>query len=244
VRSSKLWGLVLGVVVLLVAGCGGGDSGGSGLGGVSAGNNAGAWNGTTGDGRGLFALTFADGSTWAVYSTVADDAVIAGAVQGTLNGAATDFNFEGSAINQGTLTATVTPRASISGSVNAPPRTLSFSGTYDTAFEATPSLSTVAGTFTGQALVAGGREAATVRVTSAGGVSGSSVSGCTYSGNAAARSDGNAYDVTINFNGAPCSLGTSTVKGVAYYDANDRTLVGMALNAARTNGFLFVGDKP
>ncbi len=50
--------------------------------------------------------------------------------------------------------------------------------------------------------------------------------------------------MSVTFGGGACSLGTSTVTGVAYYDANDRTLVVAALNATRTNGFLFLGTKP
>jgi hypothetical protein len=58
-----------------------------------------------------------------------------------------------------------------------------------------------------------------------------------------ARSDINAFNVSIKFNGGICLFGTSTLNGVAVYDALNKQFYGAAPNSSRTDGLLFVGGK-
>lgn len=239
--------LCMAAIAAVLSGCGGGGGGDDPEG---AANVAGLWNGTTSTGRSVSALTFQDGSLWAIYTDVSGTQ-IAGAVRGrgtvvgtSINGPAKDFNVEGAGITAGTLTAKVLPRGSISGSATSGASSVSFNGNYDADFDLKPSLGTVAGTFTGSGAAAGGAEGAIVQIDPSGQVSGTSDSGCTYSGKATARTDGNAFDVVVTFGGGNCSNGTGTVSGIAYYDRRQRSLVAAALNSTETNGFLFVGVKP
>lgn len=235
------------VAALVLTACGGGGGGG---GGGTASNVAGLWNGTTSTGRSVSALTFQDGTVWALYSPIGNPGYIAGAVQAngsvsgaTIAGTGADYNLEGGGITAGTITATVNPKTSISGGVTAG-STITFSGTYSSAFEQTPSLSALAGTFTGTGVVSGGSESATVTLAASGALTGSSASGCTFTGTAAPRTDGNAFNLTVTFGGGPCALGTQAVTGIAYFDASERRVYGAALNSAKTNGFIFSGTKP
>jgi hypothetical protein len=69
---------------------------------------------------------------------------------------------------------------------------------------------------------------------------------CSASGTAKPRSSGkNVFDVSITFTGTNCALGNNTVTtGVGYYDAATRQVLVMALNSAKTDGFIYVGVKP
>jgi hypothetical protein len=88
-------------------------------------------------------------------------------------------------------------------------------------------------------------ETVTVIVSNNGSISGSSNTGCTFSGSFSPRTHGNVFDVTVTFDGQPgCSIGTETVKGIALYDAGTKQLYSAALNDTKTNGFVFIGTKP
>lgn len=227
----------------LAAGCGGGGDS------PAPTNVAGLWNGTTSTGRTVAALTFQDGTGWALYTPEGNPAYLAGVVQATTtvsgataSGPITDYNLEGGGITSGTISTTVNPKQSISGTVN--PGGVTFSGTYDAAFEQAPSLTETAGTFTGTAAVLGGTESASVTVSTTGALSGSSASGCAYTGTVTPRTDGNAFNVSVTFGGGVCSNGTSTVNGIAYYAAATKRIYSAASNSAKTNGFIFLGTKP
>lgn len=232
------------VAAATITACGGG--GGSGAGGDTPApqNLAGLWDGTTSNGRVLSAMTLSDGTTWALYTPIGGGNTIAGVVQGNINGAARDFNFELNTITDGTLSANITPKQSISGTVSGAGGSLSFTGNYDADFEKTPSLAALAGTFTGQSRAAAGVETATVTVDANGAITGTSVSGCSYTGTATPRTDGNAFNISVTFAGGVCALGTSTVTGVAFFDATEKSLIGAGLNSTKSDGFLFLGIKP
>lgn len=49
---------------------------------------------------------------------------------------------------------------------------------------------------------------------------------------------------TITFTGANCGLGNGVAAtGIAYYDATTRSVMVMAMNAAKSDGFIYVGQK-
>lgn len=239
---------------LVCSGTGRGRGGGGGGGGSIGGNSdvTGVWRGTTSHGRQALALTLSNRQVWVLYSAAGNSNVVGGAGFGTYtaNGStltspdAVDLNFEGLGINPATITATVTPRSGISGTVQHNSGTLvAFTGSYDANFASQPRLENVAGTYRGAVSVAAGRDTATVIVSTGGSITGTTVLGCRFSGTATPEANANVYNLSIQFLGAPCSLGTSTVTGVAYFDAASSDMYAAAVNVGRTDGFLFLGDK-
>jgi hypothetical protein len=245
------WTAIVLMAVVLVA-CGGGGSGGGSGGGGSSGTAEGLWLGTTDTGRTMTGLVLDDGTYWFIYTVVGNNAVIAGVAQGTgssnqgafksSNGK--DFNLEGLGILNFSLSGHYTQKSSLGGSNKYSGSTTTFTAAYDPNYELMPSLASAAGSYSGSAATGGGTEFATLVVTSSGAISGVSAGGCSYTGTATPRTHGNVFNVSVTFAGGTCSNGTSTVTGVAYYDAILKQITAGALNSGRSNGFIFVGTKP
>lgn len=265
-RSLKLISLAGAAALLLACSAGDGNpgechaspqvcadfAGRGGGGGSVSGDVTGLWNGTTSNGRTAFALTLASKQAWVIYTSAANPSLIAGAIEGTYstNGNtltsadALDANFEGLGVNPATITATVSPHSSIGGTVlYTSGTTVTFSGSYNPQFAAQPSLAAVAATYSGSAIVGAGLDTATTTIAADGSMTGSTVLGCHFAGTATPETNANVYDLSIQFQGAPCSNGTGTVTGVAYVDSTSNRVYAAALNAGRTDGFLFVGAK-
>jgi hypothetical protein len=215
----------------------------------------GLWNGTTGSGRSFSGLVLDNGTYWFLYTAVGNNAVLGGAIEGdgtsssgkftSSNGM--DFNLEGLGINAFTLAGTYAAKSQLGGTLTYTGGTTNtFTSTYDTDYDLTPSLATIVGTYSGEAITADSSspEAATVTIASGGAITGTSAGGCSFTGAASTHAKGNVYDVSVTFNGGVCTNGTSTVTGVAYFIAAQKQLVSTALNSGRTNGFLFLGAKP
>lgn len=213
----------------------------------------GLWIGSTSTSRSVTGIVLDNGTCWVLYSAPNNSAVIAGAVQGTgtsLNGSFSssdgkDFNLEGQGINDATVSASYIAKQSLNGSVTYPTlnQSVTFTSTYSAEYDKVPSLSTIAGTYTGTVAVVGATESATVAITSAGALSGSGAGGCQFTGSATPRAKGNVYDLSVIFGGGVCSNGSSTVTGIGCFDESSKRLYGMALNSARSNGFISVGTK-
>jgi hypothetical protein len=187
-----------------------------------------------------------------IYSQEGNSSVVVGALQGTFstNGSSVsssngrDFNFEGLGVNDFTASGSVAEKQSLDGTVTYDGGTqITVSAEYSSDYEFTPSLATIAGSYSGSSVASGGVEFTTATISPAGDISGSSASGCTFPGSIAPRTSGNVYDVSVTFNGGTCANGTGTVTGVAFYDAANSQLISMALNSSRTNGFLAIGVK-
>ncbi|MFA5938662.1 MAG: hypothetical protein WC809_04830 [Sinimarinibacterium sp.] len=243
------------VFAVSLAACGGG--GGDGDGGDNpepATSAEGLWVGTTSTNRSFAALVLDDGTYWVLYSSQGNSAVVGGAIQGSgtsQSGSFTssngrDFSLEGLGVTNLTLNANYVMKQSFNGTVRytASGEQVTFTSSYDSGYDLTPSLAAVAGSYSGSAATSGGTEAANVSISAAGAISGSGASGCTYSGSATPRARGNVYDISVTFNGGVCANGTSTVSGVAYYDASTKQITSTALNDARTDGFIYIGTKP
>jgi hypothetical protein len=69
--------------------------------------------------------------------------------------------------------------------------------------------------------------------------------GCSAAGTATPRPSGkNIFNVTVTFTGSNCALGNgASTSGVAYYDAATRRVLVMAMNAAKSDGFIYLGQK-
>jgi hypothetical protein len=252
-QIKKSFAMFAAAVTLASCGGGGGSSSSTAPPPPDLGTAEGLWNGTTADGRSFSGLVLDDGTYWFLYSAAGNNAVLAGAVQGTGISSAgqftssngLNFSFEGDGILGFTMSGTYTANAQLGGTLTYSSGTNTFTSTYDTDYDLVPSLATIAGNYSGQAVTANSvAEATTVMVASGGAITGTSAGGCSFSGSAMPRASGNVYDITVTFGGGVCDNGTSTVTGVAYYVAANNTLIGTALNSARTNGFIFVGAKP
>lgn len=213
----------------------------------------GLWNGTDSTGSSVAGLVLSDGTYWFLYSVANNPSVIAGVVQGnasTQTGSFTssntkDFNLEDPAIFDATLAGSYVMKQSLTGTVTyVGGGQITFNSTYDADYDLIPDVNLVVGTYTGSTATAGGTESVTVTLSSPGSITGTGASGCFFTGSFAPRSSGNVYDVSVTFAGGVCSNGTSTVTGVAFFDAGTKTLYSAALNSTRTNGFIYLGTKP
>ncbi len=213
----------------------------------------GLWLGTTSNNRAITGLVLDDGSFYFLYSVSGNASLIAGVVQGSgtaQNGSfasanARDFNIEGLGVLAATVSSSYNARQSLNGTVSyTAGGAITFTSAFSTAYDATPSLANLAGTFAGQVAFSGGVENANVTVSTSGALSGVGTSGCTVTGSVAPRARGNAFNVTITFGGAPCFFANQSLSGIAYFDSATKRLYSATPNAARTDGILFVGVKP
>ncbi len=216
-------------------------------------SSQGMWAGTTSTGRDVVGLLQADGTYWVLYTKVNDPSVIAGAVQGNAasnNGVFTstngrDFNVEAHSITDASIAANYTPRARLDGSITyyGTASKLSFTSTYDVAYDKRATLQSLSGDYSGSAAVVQGAETARLTIDANGGISGRSASGCAYTGQATPQAQGSAFTLTVIFAGGNCANGTDTVRGVGYLDPDSGVLYGAALNNTRSNGLIFSGKK-
>jgi hypothetical protein len=105
------------------------------------------------------------------------------------------------------------------------------------------SLSIIEGTYSGEAITSAGTEFAMLTVSSSGAISGSGASGCSFVGSASPRASGNVYDLSVTFQGGVCVNGTSTLTGIGDFTSSTSTMAAVALNASRSDGFVFFGVK-
>ena len=240
--------------VLYLSGCGGGgsDSTPAETNTAAAPTAQGLWIGTTSTNRNVTGLVFADGSYYVLYSPVGNATAIAGVIQGGGSSSAgkfsstdaRDFNLEGLGVLPAAVSASFASKQSFNGSVSyAGGSSTAFTSAYDASYELTPSLATLAGTFTGQVTLSAGVQAATVTVSATGAISGGG-GGCSLSGTASPRNDGNAHNLSISFGASPCFFANQTLSGIGYFNSSTKRLYAVAPNAARTDGILFVGTKP
>ena len=212
-------------------------------------------NGTTNTNRTITGLVLDDGTYYVLYSDVGNPVIIAGVVQGTgtsSNGSfsstdAKDFNLESLSVQSATVMASYVRKQSLNGTVNSASQSIppvTFTSTYNNAYEIIPTLSSIAGTYVGVSASSGGGRTSTLTVSSSGVVSGSVLGGCTFNGSVAPRAKGNVYNASVTFGGAPCILANQTVNGIAYLDLPNKRLYAAALLADRSNGAIFVGIKP
>lgn len=254
-KTSAISGIL--VLTLLLVSCGGGD--GVDGGGIqpptpepNVGTAQGFWAGKTASNRTITGMVLGDGTYYILYSVVNNPALLGGVVQGTgvsNAGAFTssntrDFNVEGQGVLSGSVSAIYVAKKSFNGTIVYPQGGgTTFTSAYEVAAETTPTLATLAGTYTGQVVLSAGVQNAVLAITPSGQVVGAG-DGCELSGTASPRSDVNAYNLAIRFGPAPCFFANQAFTGAAYLDASNKRLYAAAPNGARTNGVLFIGTKP
>ena len=208
VDASPNWPrrIALACVVLLdlgtIVGCGGGGDSGSPAApsGASVTTAEGLWTGTTNNGRSATGIVLDNGSFWVLYSVQGNSTALAGAVQGTSSMAAgmfsstdaKDANLEGLGILTARVAGSYVARQSFNGTVTYPTlgQSVTFTTTFNPAYDVTPSLATIAGAYTGTAAVVQGVEAATVTIASSGLLNGVGATGCRFGGTATPRAKG------------------------------------------------------
>ena len=249
---ASIIGLALAVTV---GGCGGdNDSNSPPAPAPIASSAEGLYSGSTNTNRTITNVVLDDGTYYFFYSVPANPALLAGLVQGngtSSNGSFTssnakDFNIERPGVLSATIAASYAERQSLNGSISYPgPSVTTFTSTYDTAYDTTPTLASLAGTYTGQAgSSAQGVQSATVTVTATGAFTAVEADGCTFSGTASPRSRGNIFDQSVTFGGAPCEFPGTTLVGIAFLDVPNRRLYGAAPAGNRTNAVIFAGTRP
>lgn len=248
----------LSVTLMLTAcGGGGGNSGGGSAGSppapAPAGTAEGLWNGSTNTSRTVTIAVLDNSTFWAFYSGQNNPSLIAGVIEGSgtsMNGSfsssdGADFNLEGIGVNSVTLSGSYVAKQSLNGSTNYPGlnQSVSFTTSYNSAYEQAPNLATIAGTYTGVAGI-GGTEAATIVVTAAGSISRSG-GGCPFTGSVTPHAKGNIYDLSVTFvANNVCAVGTLTFTGIGYFDSTTKRFTGGTLRADKSMAFIFSGTKP
>ena len=211
----------------------------------------GLWSGTTGTNRTLTTAVLDDGTYYFFYSVVANPNQIAGVIQGTgtsNNGSFTspstkDYGI-GATVLDATLSATYTARQFLNGSITyTAAGTVTFTSSYNTAYDTQQTVASLAGTYTGQAGSSGGVQTANVSVAADGTFTGTEQSGCTFTGGATLRTRGAVFDQSITFGGAPCFFAGSTLQGIVYFDIPTRRLYMATPNSSRTDAAIFFGTK-
>lgn len=240
----KVWISAAMVAAAALAGCGGGGSSSPAAGAKTA---AGLWTGQTTDNRATSVLVLSDGNYYAIYSPEGDASTIEGVVHGRGSERAGAFDGNGYDYNlvlgiyPVTLQSDFVAGSSLNGAISYAGGTkIPFQLTYSPESTTPASMDAIASVYRGVVASKGGQQATEVSITAAGKIS-ANVGDCTMSGTISARSDVNAYDVSLSFGAEPCYYAGQTLNGVAYLDAATGTAYAMA--GDNGDGVLFVGSK-
>jgi hypothetical protein len=161
----------------------------------------------------------------------------------TLSGSGKDFNIPSRTVSSASYSGTFTAKSTMNVTTSAGG---SFSGIYDTAYDQPASLAAVTGTFSGVGVSGTSPvQAVSVAISPSGAITVPASLGCSAAGTATPRPSGkNIFNVTVTFTGSNCALGNgASTSGVAYYDAATRRVLVMAMNAAKSDGFIYLGQK-
>jgi len=203
----------------------------------------------------LSSIVLGDGSYYVIYSAGNTLLPVAGFVQGkgsASNGnftssSARDFNVGGLGILDATLNASYRSKSTFNGTVSYGNNVASsFTTSYNNGYEATPSLSKLASSYTGNAnyVTTGSTTPTVLGITlniAPDGTISTAGSACSLQGKATPHSGANAYDLTLTFGGGNgCALDGLSHTGVAFLDSNSPRLYLASTAADRNSGLLFV----
>jgi hypothetical protein len=240
------------LAVFFVA-CGGGSSGSTTVNTPStAGDAQDVYAGTTSTGFTFLSIVLPNDTFYGLYGVLSGDALY---VNGMITGpgasgsstyTANTTNFEDTgAVVTGSVSATYVPQTSVSGTVTQTGVVTSTftgtdmpSGSYN--YNTGASLSAVTGEWSGMVL---NGSTATVTINANGTLTGSSTTGCTFSGTIAADSSGkNFFDVSITLGNSACSAPNQSASGIAvdYFILNGtETQFVMAITEGSSWGTVF-----
>lgn len=213
----------------------------------------GLWTGTTDTNRTVKALVLDDGTYWLLYySAIGTPSSVLGFIQGDGNSqngvfsssSAKDFNPDRRGLLNTEIDGTYTTKQIFDGTIVYPGViSNTFKTQYSHEYDSTPDINAIVGTYVGPVAA---NETVDVTVSPTGAISGESRTSpkCIFTGSATPRAQGNVFDVTITFGPQDtCSNKSTTVRGVAFYDAGTKTLYSAALNDDKTNGVILIGTK-
>lgn len=211
----------------------------------------GMWSGTLSTNRTLTAAVLDDGTYYFFYSAPANAAILSGLMQGNGTSASGTFsssNTKDFAIQAAALDATLSgpfsARQFLNGTVTyAGGGATTFTSSFNTAYDATPTIASFAGVYQGQASSSGGSQTATITVLSDGTFTGAEQNSCTFSGSFSLRPRGNVVNQTLSFGGGTCFFGSASFSGIAFRDLATNRLYAAAPNSARTDAAIFLGIK-
>jgi len=243
------------IFTMLLAGCGGGDdhhhddfpSG------PALDRAAGFYEGVNASNRHVSVIVVETGRYYVLYgptgipsSTQIEGVLVGdGTASGSTFSASTlqNLNFTDQTNVAGAMTATFLLRsyfdanlAYVGGTTDA------FNADYSFRYEDMPSLSLVAGNYTGQLASLIGVPNANMAISSSGAVSIAATGGCTAGGTILVHPFGNVYDITLTF-GAGCPAEGLTLSGHAKYDATTNSLTAITTTPGITNTVMVVATK-
>ena len=209
----------------------------------------GFWSGTSSDNRLVTGLVTADGEGYFIYSEQ-NSSVFAGVSissfvntsEGVLSSESTDFSFEGLSLYDLSISADVTPGASLNaildyGSLGQRTASLSYLNYY----ENTASLSNITGSYNGFSAVSSGIENTQISIDSNGRLNGLSQLGCAVKGYVSPRDRGNIFNLSISFNSSQCLYQYQVFKGVLVKTESGQ-LIAIAPNNTSTDAVLFISN--
>jgi hypothetical protein len=210
----------------------------------------GLYRGSTSLGQSLWGVVLPEGTISLMYGRP-DSAPLAGVVHGRAafaDGAfyatgVRDFNVlpHGRAMDA-VAGGTYVPGTSLNGTVANAGGAWTYSATHLPSSRSTASLAQASGSYTGTVASIAGAAASTFTVDTSGVLAGLSPA-CAYWGRLVPSSALNAYDLYVRLEGPSCPFGGSALAGVAVYESSARLFYGVAPNAARTDAFMFVGNR-
>ena len=224
---------------------------------VVSGSAEGIWQGVSATGQNVSLVILETGQAWGIYSIPAEGprgAVYADitTVGTTISGAGSFFNFSPLMRGNNAYTGSFVSKESIT--VNANDGTV-FKGTYAGAYDKPGEVSAIAGTYAGKGITNfAPSSAVTMTIDSLGkiatnGMLSPSAPGqtCLGSGSLKSRPSGKGvFDVQLTFTGIACAMsltGDAVTSGVAFIDAVTGQLTLSTRNAAKSDGFLYIGKR-
>lgn len=242
------------IFTMLLAGCGGGDDYDDGFPpGSALDRAAGFYEGVNASNRHVSVIVIETGRYYVLYgptgipsSTQIEGVLVGdGTASGSTFSASTlqNLNFTNQTNVAGAMTATFLLRsyfdanlAYVGGSTDA------FNADYSFRYEDTPSLSLVAGSYTGQLASIVGVPNANMVISGSGAVDIAATGGCTAGGTILLHPFGNVYDINLTF-GAGCPAAGLTLSGHAKYDTTTNSLTAITTTPGITNTVLVVATK-
>lgn len=207
----------------------------------------GFWVATTPGGIAVKWAILDGGESWGIYET---DGTILGAFQGTthsangsLHGTGRAFDIPSRTVGAASYTGTYFPRQAITITTSFG---TSFEGRYAASYEQAASLAALAGRYAGEGLSHRTEvQGMVLRFAEDGVLSGLASEGCTASGRAQPRPGGkNIFNLVVRFAGAACALGDGTsATGIAHVSVASGELFVLAMNPAKTDGWLYLGAR-
>ena len=207
----------------------------------------GFWIGTASTGPQVQLAILENGETWGFYTSQRS---LLGALYGNTTSSGTSvsgsgLDFYGGTAKAGSYSGSFSAKNSINLALGSGTSTSTFAGKYSAAYDQPASLANLAGTYAGYGLTGQtSAQAISLTINSNGSIFAGNTR-CSASGTATPRASGkNIFDIKMTFAGNFCALGNGAVtNGIAYYDISTKQVSVLALNAPKTDGFIYAGAR-